>query len=268
MSQSRFPPFAQVRNAWRTKRTQWTTSSSREQHAPFMRRSASSFWRASAAGRATSSFLNDPTVQFVSGVLAWIPVGMFVGRHVYSVSRITGRSMLPTFNEDHDQTGWDDVVLLDRWSWSWGRWALQRGDVVTLWSPREAENLTTKRIVALEGDIVTPRDPKTRMRRTNDPLPDLSPYRIPPGHVWVEGDNAGESVDSNTYGPVAIGLIQARVTSILFPFDRFGPPKPAAKNDGRVKVWDDYVKRNNRRWREPVEEAPAAEGTQGAARPT
>ncbi|TXT15542.1 hypothetical protein VHUM_00045 [Vanrija humicola] len=165
--------------------------------------------------------------------------------------------MLPTFNEDQSKTGWNDVVLLDRWSWSWGRWALQRGDVVTLWSPREAENLTTKRIVALEGDI-----------RTNDAPPDLSPYRIPPGHVWVEGDNAGESVDSNTYGPVAIGLVQARVAQVLFPFSHFGPPKPAAKSDGRVKVWEHYVRNGNRRWREPVDESTAAESTQGAARPT
>lgn len=176
-------------------------------------------------------------------------------------------------------------MLLDRWSWSWGRWSLQRGDVVTLWwvvlcsgiyvlacshapsrSPLEAENLTTKRVVALEGDIVTPRDPRTRLRRTNDAPPDLSPFRIPPGHVWVEGDNVGESVDSNTYGPVAIGLIQARVARVLFPFAHSGPPKPAPRSDGRVKVWDDYVRKNNRRWREPVDE-PASEGTQGAARP-
>lgn len=54
------------------------------------------------------------------------------------------------------------------------------------------EMLTTKRIVALEGDIVTPITP-----------PNAAPVRIPQGHCWVEGDSDFRTVDSNTYGPVS-----------------------------------------------------------------
>ncbi|KAL1413660.1 hypothetical protein Q8F55_001439 [Vanrija albida] len=210
--------------------------------------------RASPYLHATRAFLTDPRVVFTGNVLAWIPVGIFFVRHVYSMSQITGRSMLPTFNKDQERTGWKDHVLLDRWSWSWGRWALQRGDVVTLWSPRDPKVLTTKRIVALEGDIVTPRDPgPPKLTRAGSTPPDLTPYRIPPGHVWVEGDNAAESIDSNTYGPVAVGLVQARVTRILLPLDRSGPPIAGPPDDGRIKIWDNYT---------------ASASTQGAARPT
>ena len=46
-----------------------------------------------------------------------------------------------------------------------------------------------KRIVAREGDTVKPRNSH-------------APIKVPPGYVWVEGDNQFSSIDSNDYGPV------------------------------------------------------------------
>jgi hypothetical protein len=43
---------------------------------------------------------------------------------------------------------------------------------------------------------------------------------IPAGHCWVEGDNQETSVDSRTYGPVPYGLIFAKVTWVIYPFNR------------------------------------------------
>ena len=34
---------------------------------------------------------------------------------------------------------------------------------------------------------------------------------IPPGHVWLEGDNALNSTDSRYYGPVPSSLVKGRV---------------------------------------------------------
>ena len=34
---------------------------------------------------------------------------------------------------------------------------------------------------------------------------------VPPGHMWLEGDNRELSVDSRTYGPVPIALCEGRV---------------------------------------------------------
>ena len=33
---------------------------------------------------------------------------------------------------------------------------------------------------------------------------------MPPGHVWVEGDNKNRSYDSRHFGPVPYGLIKGR----------------------------------------------------------
>lgn len=48
------------------------------------------------------------------------------------------------------------------------------------------------------------------------------PYvKIPPGHCWIEGDHTGHSLDSNTFGPVSLGLMTARAKFIVWPPSRW-----------------------------------------------
>lgn len=83
-------------------------------------------------------------------------------------------------------------------------------------NPLNPKAVTTKRIVGLPGDLV----------HTRPPFPD--PYiRVPPHHVWVEGDG-DLTQDSNMYGPISIRLIQGRITHILWPF----------RKAGRVRWWE------------------------------
>ncbi|ODO10888.1 hypothetical protein I350_01487 [Cryptococcus amylolentus CBS 6273] len=124
-----------------------------------------------------------------SRLLAWVPVGVFFTRHVYSLATVSGGSMQPTFNPELSSKPLDkDVVLLERWS-------------------------------------VTPLPP----------LPP-TPVRIPPGHCWVEGDSKYQTRDSNTYGPIPLGLVTARVSHILWPWIRAGEVLSSkGKSEGRVK---------------------------------
>lgn len=72
--------------------------------------------------------------------------------------------------------------------------------------------------MGLPGDIV----------HTKPPFGDAY-IRVPPHHVWVEGDEGGDlTLDSNTYGPVSIRLIQGRITHILWPF----------RKAGKVRWWE------------------------------
>jgi inner membrane protease subunit 1 len=112
--------------------------------------------------------------------------------------------MLPTFNYCGDWL-FERKLSLSQLQ------GLKRGDLVTFRSPSNPLTLVCKRIIGLPGDVVNV-----------DPI-DLEMSKqhclVPEGHVWVQGDNATASIDSRTYGPLPMGLIQAkiacRVRSIL-----------------------------------------------------
>lgn len=129
--------------------------------------------------------------------------------------------MQPTFNPDSSMLQ-EDIVLLDKWSTT--NHEFERGQVVTLISPTNPKSLITKRIIALPGDTVVP------LRKKDTVVP------IPAGHVWVEGDEAFHSRDSNSFGTVPIGLINAKVNYILWPLSRFGRVEKRPVNMDRVKM--------------------------------
>lgn len=72
--------------------------------------------------------------------------------------------------------------------------------------------MLVKRIIGVEGDVI----------RTLPPYPDPVVH-VPPGHVWVEGDEPFFSDDSNLFGPIPAALIDSKLIGILWPLPRFGP---------------------------------------------
>jgi inner membrane protease subunit 1 len=44
---------------------------------------------------------------------------------------------------------------------------------------------------------------------------------VPKGHVWLQGDNLGNSTDSRQYGPVPYAMIKGRVLCRLYPDFKF-----------------------------------------------
>ena len=179
--------------------------------------------------------LANPTVRRIAGYASWIPVLGIFNAHVAELTSISGPSMYPLLNTDKDGTLRRDVVVNVKYG---AERNLQRGMVVTLrcvgpcgnishagrrkshsrtdWddrSPFHPEIVAVKRVVGLPGDLV----------ETKPPYP-LETVRIPPRHVWVEGDGPpGSSLDSNTYGPVSTRMVVGKVTHIVYPFSKFGP---------------------------------------------
>ncbi|XP_015897191.2 uncharacterized protein LOC107430837 [Ziziphus jujuba] len=137
-------------------------------------------------------------------------VGLTVSDSFASVSPVRGASMSPTFNPSISSLmglTTDDYVLVEKTCLM--KYKFSHGDVVVFSSPSNHKEKHIKRVIALPGDWIG-------IRHTSDVL------RIPDGHCWVEGDNPSSSMDSNSFGPIPLGLVKGRVTHIVWPPQRIG----------------------------------------------
>lgn len=135
---------------------------------------------------------------------------------------VDGDSMLPTLNDG-------DRVLITR-----NFFEPARGDIVIVRArPGEGqeERELIKRIVAVEGDVVIVRSGiayVNGVEETGHPVlssaTDVSRAEevVPPGHVYILGDNRPVSYDSRFYGPAPIGAITGKVVAVYAPISRAG----------------------------------------------
>lgn len=133
--------------------------------------------------------------------------------------------MKPTLSPNYDTKRESDVVFWNVWS---AKRDVKRGDVLQFASPNEPEVLAVKRVVGLPGDTVV-LDPKRRPRVSEGPDPTAARAWdswqgravVPPGHIWVEGDNWRKTSDSNWYGPISKSLITGKAVAVMWPRERF-----------------------------------------------
>ncbi|CCX13414.1 catalytic subunit of the mitochondrial inner membrane peptidase complex [Pyronema domesticum] len=153
----------------------------------------------------TRHYLNSiySSLKYTASFAVWIPAVILFTDNVYSLERVTGRSMSPNFCPDPTRK---DYIIARHWN---ATKELRRGEVVMFRSPTDPSRQVVKRIIGLEGDLI----------RTRHPYPQEITV-VPRGQLWVEGDEAFHSLDSNTYGPIPIALVTGRVTHIVYPLDR------------------------------------------------
>lgn len=120
-----------------------------------------------------------------------------VTTYVVDLTLCTGPSMEPTLNAN------SDLVLLDRVSPRLGR--IATGDIVVADSPTRPGETVCKRVAAVAGE-----------RIPGSFFADV----VPPGCVWLLGDNRRNSTDSRIYGPVPRDVIKGRVVLRVWPLDQ------------------------------------------------
>lgn len=120
--------------------------------------------------------------------------------------------MLPTL------AATNDYVLASK-KYRDGR-GLEIGDCIVAAKPTDPHQRVCKRITGMPGDVILV-DPSAGEGYGSD-LPDdeeldNSPFnsyiRVPPGHVWVTGDNLAQSLDSRTYNSLPMGLIKGKIVA-------------------------------------------------------
>lgn len=131
----------------------------------------------------------------------------------------------------------------------------ERGDIVISQSPIDPKTMICKRITGMPGDKIHLKPQMNLLSGTkstitlakrendirfgtynpNDDANDEQTYSqddsaallrsktiiVPRGHLWLEGDNSENSMDSRHYGPVPMGLIQSRAFCRILPYEDF-----------------------------------------------
>ncbi len=172
---------------------------------------------------------------YVRITAAAVPAALFVKNVVGFPATVYGNSMLPSLHgggpgelgagrgDDDAAPASPDVAAAFAflglhfrdviWLGAMGpgaRARLRRGDVVVLQSAARPGKLVVKRVVGLPGDCVAAERGRGRA------------VVLPPGHMWVEGDNASCSHDSTHFGAVPLALIVGRATRVIWPPWRAG----------------------------------------------
>lgn len=114
---------------------------------------------------------------------------------------------------------------------------IQRGDVVIITSPEGIR--LCKRVIGLAGDRLEIR--YGQLMRNGRPVAegyvpelmqqDMAPMVVPPGQLFVMGDNRNNSRDSRAYGPLPESAVKGRVTTVWWPPQHFQrlPREPVQK---------------------------------------
>lgn len=134
--------------------------------------------------------------------------------YLFEVQPITGQSMSPTLSPDFHTTGSKDWILFSKWK-PWKN--VERGQLVSYWTPHDPEKISVKRVIAVAGDTVVPKDRAPGQQR----FP-FARVTVPHGHIWIEGDNWRNSKDSNDFGAISLGLVTGKAAYIIKPWERIG----------------------------------------------
>jgi signal peptidase I len=130
--------------------------------------------------------------------------------------RVQSSSMTPTLDDG-------DQIIAEKLTPRFGE--LERGDVVVL-APPSSDALMVKRVVAVAGDRVGLADGLLVVngRRVHESYVDqqsidgayFGPKVVPPGSVFVMGDDRADSVDSRRFGPVPVSRVVGRMVVRLW----------------------------------------------------
>jgi signal peptidase I len=162
------------------------------------------------------------TIEWVAIVVVALVAALLVKTFLFQPFYIPSGSMEPTLRVN-------DRLLVNKLSYKLHD--VHRGDIVVFERPPgEAVGPTNKdlikRVVGLGGETVEGRDGHVVVNGTElkeSYLPkgtfttDFSAVTVAKGHVWVMGDNRGNSRDSRYFGPIDEDLIVGRA------FVRFWP---------------------------------------------
>lgn len=155
-------------------------------------------------------------------VLIAFVIAVVIRTFLVQVTKVPTESMVPTI-EVGDRLLTDRILVRIR--------GIHRGDIVVFQPPFATSDPYVKRVIGLPGDRIAIHDGKVfrNGQALNEPYlaeppnysrPELT---VPPGDMYVMGDNRNHSNDSHEWGFARLSSVSGRAFWRLWPLNRFGP---------------------------------------------
>ncbi len=189
--------------------------------------------------------------DWTKSILVALVLALFIRTFFVQAYKIPSGSMIPTLLiGDHilvNKLVYGVRNPFTRTLWIKGR-TPRRQEVVVFIYPKNRKVDFIKRVIGVPGDVIEIRNKRVYVNgkplvepyvRHTDPriLPaelsprdNFGPVKVPPGHIFVMGDNRDESYDSRFWGFVPIRDVKGKALIIYFSWD----PKKFRIRFGRI----------------------------------
>ena len=160
-------------------------------------------------------------VEWIVILIGALIVAFVIKTFLFQAFYIPSVSMDPTLKVK-------DRVIVNKLSYDFHD--VHRGDIIVFKSPPGEESSTVKdlikRVIGLPGETVEARDGHILIDGTQLTEPylhngittgQIEPHKVPPGHLWVMGDNRPNSKDSRYFGAIDEDLIVGRAFVRVWP---------------------------------------------------
>lgn len=163
----------------------------------------------------------SPLGPYLRTILVAVVIALLLRTLVVFAVAVEGPSMEPTLHTS-------DVVMVEKVSLYFG--APNRMDIVIVEYPNRS-GLFVKRVIGLPGETLEVREGRVYMDGTplDDPYNpdgtmarDMEPVTVPPGTVFVMGDNRNHSMDSRdeTVGPIPLEKVRGKGLVLIWPLNK------------------------------------------------
>jgi signal peptidase I len=151
-------------------------------------------------------------------ILISVVIAILIVVFLYQPVRVEGTSMLPRLDDQ-------DRLFVNKFVYHFT--AIERGDVVVFYYPRDPEKSYIKRVIALPGDRLRIDHGMVWLNGKSQSEPYVpEEYRdtksmpeivIPEGSYFMMGDHRSISSDSREFGPVARNFIYGKAAFVYWP---------------------------------------------------
>ncbi len=158
--------------------------------------------------------------ELVSTLIPALIIALLITHFVGERTLVLGQSMEPNLHQNQQ-------LIVDKLSYHFRN--PKRGDIVVV-DVETSDIPYIKRVIGLPGETLEIKHNRVYINGQvlSEPYlfevtqPDYGPVEIPPGHVFVMGDNRRHSRDSRVLGPIPLEHIMSRAWISIWPWEEFG----------------------------------------------